>query len=59
MTRDKGPEPRKTPKFFFSKTPSGKSAQNSHSETEGLLEMSLTATEHGSKDLEQCIEAFA
>ena len=32
-----------------------KTSQNSHSETEDLLEMSLTETEHGNKDL----EAFA
>ena len=31
---------------------SGKLSQNSHSETEDLLEMSLTETGHGSKDLE-------
>ena len=34
------------------KTPSGKPSQNSHSETEDLLEMSVTETGHGNKDLE-------
>ena len=55
MTRGKGPKPKKGPSSSSPKTPSGKPSQNSHSETEDLLEMSLTESEHGNKDL----EAFA
>ena len=51
----KGPKPKKGPSSSSPKTPSGKSSQNSHSETEDFLEMSPTETEHGNKDL----EAFA
>ena len=55
MTRGKGPKPKEVSSSSSPKTPSGKPSQNSHSETEDLLEMSLTETEHGNKDL----EAFA
>ena len=49
------PLTKKGPSSSSPKTPSGKLSQNSHSENEDLLEMSLTETEHGNKDL----EAFA
>ena len=50
MTRGKGPKPKKGPSSSSPKTPFGKPSQNSHFEAEDLLEMSLTETEHDSKD---------